>query len=322
MKKLIAILMVLLCAFSLSAEWGRIQYVDEFGDVDPTISDPYQIVYGTKYEYGVTDWDYQFRLITQIPQEWGWLGPQHGLVIDIFDSYGNIVIFSDGSAEIKVKFASGDIVEFSYLFSDYEEGIYLTFFQDAEIARLMNELYKGNDLKFVIYYGDIRYNFTIDATGYRLIADEFIDNFSPPTMPVVEDDGEYKSIDYYLSKTVDGMDFVLNLDFSVSSDPEESPSIDTLLSCKSSSDVFWNGDSDPYEFTGARLESASGNFLSLDEYISDYHNLFIWNDPGIIAEMIDFARSEETVNFIIDIAPAMEFRIEFESEELINCLTY
>ena len=141
-------------------------------------------------------------------------------------------------------------------------------------------------------------------------------------MPVIEDDGEYKSTDYYLRKTVDGMDFILNVDFSVSADPEESPTIDTLLSCKSSSDVFWDGDSDPYEFTGARLESASGNSFSLNEYISDYQNLFIWNEPGIISEMIDFVRSEETVNFIIDIAPSMEFSIEFESEELIDCLTY
>lgn len=322
MKKLISILLVLICTFSLSADWGRIQYVDEFGDVDPTISDPYQVVYGTKYEYGVTDRYYQFRLITQIPKEWGWLGPEHGLIINIFDPYGNKVIFSNGIAEIKVKLVSGDIIEFSYFFSDYDEEIYLTFFKEADMARLMNELYKGNNLKFVIYYDDIRYNFTIDAMGYKSIADEFVDNFAPPSGPVIKDDGEYKYIDYYLSKTENGMDFVLNLNFSVSSDSEKKPTIDTLLSCKSSSDTFWDGDSDQYEFTGARIESASGKVLLLDEYIGDSQNFFIRNEPSIIAEMIGFANSEETVNFIIDIAPSMEFNIELNSKELINCLTY
>lgn len=320
MKRFVSTILILLCVFTISAEWGRIQYIDEFGDVDPTHSDPYQIVYGTKYEYGVTNRDYQFRLITQIPQEWGFLGPMHGLVIDIFDSYGNTVIFSEGEAEIRVKLTSGDIVEFSYFFSDYEEGIHLFFFLDTDIARLMNELYEGNDLKFVIYYDDIRYNFTIDATGYKLIADEFIGNFAPPAIPIIEDDGEYKSTTYYLTKTEENMDFVVDLIFGVSADSENPPTIDTLLSCKSSYDVFWGGDSDIYKFIGARIESNSGASLSLDEYIDG--NLFIWNNPSIIAEIIGFARSNKEVTFVIDIAPSIEFRIEFNSEELIECLIY
>ena len=104
MKKMTAILMVLLCAFSLSAEWGRIQYVDEFGDVDHTISDPYQIADGTRDVNGSRNYYYEYRLLASLPTEFGYSG---SIEIDMFDDFGDYVSFDAGDeAIVRVKLDS------------------------------------------------------------------------------------------------------------------------------------------------------------------------------------------------------------------------
>ena len=164
MKKLIAILMVLLCAFSLSAEWGRIQYIDEFGDVDHTISDPYQIADGTREVNGNRNYYYEYRLIASLPTEFGYSG---GIEIDMFDDFGDYVVFDAGDeATVRVKLESGEIKEFTYDFTEHEYPWYDEYELDQvrqniywnghDAVDLLNELYNGNDLRFVIYNGNIQ----------------------------------------------------------------------------------------------------------------------------------------------------------------------
>ena len=74
----------------------------------------------------------------------------------------------------------------------------------------MNELYRGNDLKFVIYYGTARYNFSIDSDGYRFITNnEFIVSSEPPVGLNIIDGDNYRGIISYMPLYVDYYDVVL-----------------------------------------------------------------------------------------------------------------
>ena len=326
MKKLIAILMVLLCAFSLSADWGRIRYVDEFGDTDPDDSDPYQIADGTRYEYGVTDYDYRFRLLTVIPSR----DDANALIgIDMFDDYGNQVVFRDGGeAVIRVKLASDEIVESSYPFAEYEEEMYL---YGNEAVRLMNELYKGNDLKFVIYYDDVRYNFSIDAEGYKETADEFITSDymlyeEPETF--IERDAEGNIFIFASLQTIikndDGKDYSLFLYSFGAPDYLDMPCFALGLAFKGSDDIFWYSKTPEQAYKDVRLISEDGDELSLVAAIFDDENgsHFILQESSLINEIIEFANTHDGISLIVEFTDEIEFNIHVTPENIINAFRF
>ena len=335
MKKFIAILMVLLCTFTLAAEWGRIQYIDEFGDVDSTISDPYQIVDGTMEEYGRTTWGYEFRFLACLPTEFGF---STSIQINIFDDFGDYVVFANGGeAKIRVKLESGDIKEFTYdfnrfddllfLFNEYEiesmkQDIYLN---GSDAVDLLNELYKGNDLKFVIYYENIKYNFTIEAVGFREISDEFIDNFSVPLGPDIFDDGFSLGVSYYFAKATDGIDYVLGLHSSGIPEIEEQPSLSLSLEFKDANNVFWYDNDVDYIFQNVQLISSEGNgVLSLTDNIEndEYGSYFGVYETTDIQEIIDFANLHGSVELIVEFEPSLEFSIPLTAEEILELFSF
>lgn len=339
MKKLIAILMVLLCAFSLSADWGRIQYLDEFGDVDPKRSDPYQIAYGTREANGNTNYYYEYRLIASLPTEFGYSA---SIEIDMFDDFGDYVVFNDGGeALIRVKLVSGEIKEFTYDFDQYENILFL--FNDYEIesikqniylsgkdaVNLLNELYKGNDLKFVIYYGNIKYTFTIEAYGFKEVADEFIDNFAVPSGPDIEIDDlstyKYAGISYYEPLTVNGTDYVLGIHSSGFPEMDEYPSLNVSLDFKPSDDVFWYDNEGEYTFKAVNLISADGkDVLPLSDEIEndEYGSYFgLYDDPRI-PEIIEFANTHGSINLEIEFEPSLEFNVHFTAEEIQELFSF
>ena len=326
MKKLTAILMVLLCAFSLSAEWGRIRYVDEFRDADPNDSDPYYVADGTRYEYGVTDYDYRFRLLTVIPSR----DDANAFIgIDIFDLNGNRVVFRDGGeAIIRVKLASDEIIEFRYSFAEYEEEMYL-YGNDA--VRLMNELYKGNDLKFVIYYGDVHYNFTIDADGYKDIADEFISEdymiYEKPEV-LIEHDTEGNTISFVSFQTIiknEGeMDYSLFIYSLGAADYLEYPCIALGLAFKESDDIFWYSKTPEQSYKDIKLISGDGDELSLIPAVFDDENgsHFILYESLLIDEIIGFADEHDKMNLVVEFNNGPEFSISVTSEDVIKAFSF
>lgn len=326
MKKLIAILMVLLCAFSLSAEWGRIQYIDEFGDVDSDDSDPYQIVDGTRYEYGVTDYDYRFRLLTVIPSKYD---ANAFIIIDIFDDYNNQIVFRDGGeAVIRVKLTSDEIVEFTYSFAEYEEEMYL---YGNEAVRLMNELYKGNDLKFVIYYGDVRYNFSIEAEGYKEIADEFISPdymfYEEPEVSI-ERDAEGNTVSFASVQTIiknEGeKDYSLFIYSFGAPDYLDPPWFALGLAFKESDDIFWYSKTPEQSYKDVRLISSDGDELSLMEAVFDDEDgsHFLLSESSLINEIIEFANEHNEISLIVEFTNEIEFSVHVTSEDIINAFRF
>ena len=331
MKKLTMILMILLCTFSLSAEWGRIQYIDEFGDVDPTISNPYQIANGTREASGKTNRYYEYRMITSLPTEFGYLA---SIELDMFDDFDNYVVFdADDEATIKVKLDSGEIKEFSYNFTEHEYSWYDEYELDQvrqniyldghDAVDLLNELYNGSDLRFVIYNGNIKYTFTMNADGFKDVADDFIDNFAVPTEPDIYDNGSYASVSHYFMKTAEGTDFVLGLHSMGYPKIEEYPSLSVSLNFKDSDDVFWYDNKGEYTFKAVNLISANGkDVLSLsdgienDEY-SSYFSLY-----ERIPEIIDFANVHGSVNLKIEFNPSVEFDIPLTAKEVQKLLNF
>ena len=335
MKKLIAILVVLLCVFSLAAEWGRIQYIDEFGDVDPTISDPYQIVDGTREEYGRTTWGYDFRFLACLPTEFGLSA---SIQINIFDDFGDYVVFANGGeAKIRVKLESGDIKEFTYDFNSFDDLLFLfneyeiesmkqnIYLNGSDAVDLLNELYKGNDLKFVIYYENIKYNFTIEAVGFREISDGFIDNFSVPLEPDIFDDGFSLGVSYYFAKATDGIDYVLGLHSSGVPEIEEYPSLSLSLAFKNAGNVFWYDNDEDYIFQNVQLVSSGGNgVLSLTDNIEndEYGSYFGVYETTDIQEIIDFANLHGSVDLIVKFEPSLEFSIPLTAEEILELFSF
>ena len=335
MKKLTAILIVLLCVFSIFAEWGRIQYLDEFGDVDPTHSDPYQIVGGTREVNGSTNYYYDYRLIASLPTEFGYSA---SIELNMFDDFGDYVVFGDGGeAVIRVKLVSGEIKEFTFDFDQYENILFL--FNEYEIESmkqniylsgndavdLLNELYKGNDLKFVIYYGSIKYSFTIDAEGFKSVADGFIDNFMAPTKPESYDDGIMAGVSSYTFKTVNSTDYALGLHSSGFPEMDEYPGLSASLDFKASEDAFWYDNEGEYTFKAVNLVSADGkdvlqlsNEIETDEYGS-YFSLY---DSPRIPEIIAFAKAHGSVELKIEFDPAVEFDIPLTAEEIQELLSF
>ena len=338
MKKLTAILMVMLCAFSLSAEWGRIRYIDEFGDVDHTISDPYQIADGTKEVNGSTNYYYEYRLIASLPTEFGYSG---GIEIDMFDDFGDYVVFDAGDeATIRVKLTSGEIKEFTYDFTEHEypwydeyelnqvrQNIHLS---GHDAVDLLNELYRGNDLRFVIYNGNVKYTFTIEAYGFKEIADEFIGNFAVPEAPVVvfNDDYFYSSVSNFYATTIGDSDYVLGVHTMGFPGDDEYPSLSVTLDYKDSDDVFWyDNESDfTYTFRDVRIVAANGNdAISLSDRIkgNEFGNYFtLYDDPKMISDIIDFANEHGSVEFIFEFSPFVEITISFTSEEMQELFTF
>ena len=317
MKKLIAILMVLLCAFSLSADWGRIRYVDEFGDANPNDSDPYQIVYGTKYEYGVTERNYRFRLLTGIPFAFdGYCTAD----ITIFDPYGNIVVFPDGGeAVVRVKLASDEIIELTCELEDYAEGLY---FFGNDIATLMNELYKGNDLKFVIYYDDARYNFTIDAFGYKELADEFLTDNDVPESPDITDRQTYRGITSYIPLSAGNVELVLEMISDGIPGHDEYPYFFTAMLYKHDTDAFWSDNNGEFPISSVSLIAPDGTELSLDEEISENRLFFDFWEGDENAEVLKFAEGYESLTLLMEIEPSYEFRIPISKDDLLKFLTF
>ncbi len=335
MKKLIVILMVLLCAFSLSAEWGRIQYVDEFGDVDPTISDPYQIADGTKEVNGSTNYYYEYRLIASFPTEFGYSA---SIELDMFDDFGDYVVFDDGDeAVIRVKLVSGEIKEFTYDFSlnnfflfqlnEYEieslkQRIHLS---GNDAVDLLNELYKGNNLKFVIYYGTTKYSFTIESDGFREVADGFIVNFAVPTEPDVYDDGVMTGVTSYIYKNVEGVDYVLGLHSSGFPEIDEYPRLSATLDFKNPDDIFWYDNEGEYTFKAVNLVSADGKeVIPLSDEIEndEYGSYFSLYESPRIPEIIAFTKAHGSVELKIEFDPAVEFDIPFTAEEIQKLLSF
>ena len=335
MKKLIVILMVLLCAFSLSAEWGRIQYVDEFGDVDPTISDPYQIADGTKEVNGSTNYYYEYRLIASFPTEFGYSA---SIELDMFDDFGDYVVFDDGDeAVIRVKLVSGEIKEFTYDFSlnnfflfqlnEYEieslkQRIHLS---GNDAVDLLNELYKGNNLKFVIYYGTTKYSFTIESDGFREVADGFIVNFAVPTEPDVYDDGVMTGVTSYIYKNVEGVDYVLGLHSSGFPEIDEYPRLSATLDFKNPDDIFWYDNEGEYTFKAVNLVSADGKeVIPLSDEIEndEYGSYFSLYESPRIPEIIAFAKAHGSVEPKIEFDPAVEFDTPFTAEEIQELLSF
>lgn len=337
MKRLISILMILLCAFSLSAEWGRIQYIDEFGDVDYSHSDPYQIVDGTREVNGNTNYYYEYRLIAALPTEFG---ISADIKIDMFDDFGDYVVFNNGGeALIRVKLTSGEIKEFTYDFDQYEGILFL--FNEYEIESmkqdiylsgkdavdLLNELYKGNDLKFVIYYENIKYSFTIDAYGFKEVADEFIDNFAIPIEPDVYEDDimSYTGVSYYISKVSDDIDYVLGLHSSGFPETDEYPRLSISLDFKNSDDVFWYGNDAEYTFKVVNLISADGkDILPLSDEIEndEYGSYFSLSGSPRIPEIVDFANAHGSVELNVEFEPSLEFIIPFSAEEIQDLFSF
>lgn len=333
MKKLTAILMVLLCAFSLSAEWGRIQYIDEFGDVDHTISDPYQIADGTREVNGNRNYYYEYRLIASLPTEFGYSG---GIEIDMFDDFGDYVSFDAGDeATVRVKLESGEIKEFTYDFTEHEYPWYDEYELDQvrqniywnghDAVDLLNELYNGNDLRFVIYNGNIKYTFTMEADGFKEVADEFIGNFAVPTEPDVYDDGFYAGVSHYFTKMAEGTDFTLGLHSSGFPEIDEYPNLSATLDFKNSDDVFWYDNEGEYTFKAVNLISADGkDVLPLSDEIEndEYGSYFSLYESPRIPEIIAFAEAHGSVEFKIEFDPAVEFDIPFTAEEIQEMLSF
>ena len=335
MKKLIAILMVLLCAFSLSAEWGRIQYIDEFGDVDPTISDPYQIASGTREVNGNTNYYYEYRFIASLPTSFG---SQAGVELDMFDDFGDYVVFDAGDvATVRVKLDSGEIKEFTYDFTEYEyswydeyeldqvrQNIYL---EGHDAIDLLNELYDGSDLRFVIYNGNIKYTFTIEADGFKEVANEFIDNFAVPSEPDTFRDAlgleslglEYTSVSYYETQTENGIDYVLGINLSGFKGMNEYPSLNVSLDFKPSDDVFWYDNEKEYIFKDVRLVSFDGSdVMSLAEEIEndEYGTYFSLYDSPMIPEVIDFVNEHGSAIFVFEFTPELTFSVPVTAAEV------
>ena len=330
MKKLIVILMVLLCAFSLSAEWGRIQYIDEFGDVDPVHSDPYQIVDGKRETNGNSNYYYEYRLIASLPTEFGYSA---NIEIDMFDDFGDYVVFDAGDeATIRVKLESGEIKEFTHDFTEYEyswydeyelnqvrKNIYLS---GHDAVDLLNELYKGNDLRFVIYNGSIKYTFTIEADGFKEVADEFIGNFAVPLEPEIFIDKEspyfkYASASYYETLTDNGIDYVLGMHSSGFPDMDEYPWVSVSLDFKPSDDVFWYDNDGDYVVKNVRLVSSDGSeVLSLSDKIEndEYGSYFSLSESPLIPEIIEFADDHGSVSFVFEFTPALVIQVPFTAE--------
>ena len=338
MKKLTAILMVLLCAFSLSAEWGRIQYVDEFGDVDHTISDPYQIADGTREVNGNRNYYYEYRLIASLPTEFGYSG---GIEIDMFDDFGDYVVFDAGDvATIRVKLTSGEIKEFSYDFTEYEYPWYDKYELDQvrqnirlnghDAVDLLNELYNGNDLRFVIYNGNIKYTFTIEAEGFKEVADDFIGNFAVPTEPVIYIDespiySKFVGVSYYESQTVNGTDYVIGIHASGFPEMDEYPGVSISLDFKPSDAVFWYDNDKDYIFNDVRLVSSDGcDVLSLSEGIEngEYGSYFSLYGSPRIPEIIDFAKEHGSTELKIESDSVGEITISFTAEEIQELFTF
>ena len=318
MKKLTAILMVLLCAFSLSADWGRIQYVDEFGDVDPTISDPFYVTEGTRYEYGVTDSDYYFRVITYIPDEFG---APPSASITIYKSNGDIVVFKDGGeAKIRVKTDSSEILDFICPFIGYSEDIFINGYlpMNASTEKLLNELYKGNDLKFVIYLDDARYNFTINGEGYKEVTDRFLEENNTTSSPSYKEDSFNKSVEYHILKCVENVDYMLNIRLSRSEYPlygEDSPILYMYLKSKEAADAFWDDEeASSYNFNVVKLISNEGNVLSLEKGLIG--RVFQLDFPKYVSEAIEFIKNNDGVILHIEFIPSLEFDIPIKSEAI------
>ena len=333
MKKLTAILMVLLCAFSLSAEWGRIQYVDEFGDVDHTISDPYQIADGTRDVNGSRNYYYEYRLIASLPTEFGYSG---SIEIDMFDDFGDYVVFDAGDeVTVRVKLDSGEVKEFTYDFTEYEyywydeyelnqvrQNIYL---EGHDAVDLLNELYNGNDLRFAIYNGNIKYTFTMEAAGFKEVADEFIGNFEIPTEPDVYDIGVIYGVSSYVSKDTEGVDYVLGLHSFGFPEIDEYPNLSVSLDFKASDDIFWYDNEREYTFKAVNLVSADGkDVLPLSDEIEndEYGSYFSLYESPRIPEIIAFAKAHGSVELKIEFDPAVEFDIPFTAEEIQKLFSF
>ena len=333
MKKMTAILMVLLCAFSLSAEWGRIQYVDEFGDVDHTISDPYQIADGTRDVNGSRNYYYEYRLIASLPTEFGYSG---SIEIDMFDDFGDYVSFDAGDeAIVRVKLDSGEVKEFTYDFTEHEyqwydeyeldqvrQNIYL---EGHDAIDLLNELYNGNDLRFVIYNGNIKYTFTMEADGFKEVADEFIGNFAVPTQPDVYDIGVIYGVSSYVSKDTEGVDYVLGLHSLGFPEIDEYSNFSVTLDFKNPDDVFWYDNEGEYTFKAVNLVSANGkDVLPLSDEIEndEYGSYFSLYDSPRIPEIIAFAKAHGSVELRIEFDPTVEFDIPFTAEEIQKLFSF
>lgn len=336
MKKLTAILMVLLCAFSLSAEWGRIQYIDEFGDVDHTISDPYQVVDGTKERNGRTDLNYEFRLLASIPPEFG---STVEFVINVFDEFGDYVQFDNGGiATIRVKLTSGDVKEFTYDFDQYDDTLdmYSEFALESleedislsgnDAVELANDLYKGNDLKFVIYYGDDKYNFSIEADGFKEVADEFIPNFEVSLEPIIHDEPYYFFADSYIPAVQETADYVLLVRSIGFPDYNKYPTVFLFLDYKGSEEPFWYVNEKEFVFRNVELVSADGKeSLSLNAAIDnteEYSSDFILYDSSLSEEIIEFAESNTSMNLVVEFEPSVVFNIPLSSDELLSFISF
>lgn len=333
MKKLIAILMVLLCAFTISAEWGRIQYLDEFGDVDPTYSDPYQIADGTREVNGSTNYYYKYRMIASLPTEFGYSAV---IELDMFDDFSDYVSFDAGDeATVRVKLESGEIKEFTYDFTEHEYSWYDEYELDQvrqniywyghDAVDLLNELYNGNDLRFVIYNGNVKYTFTMEADGFKAVADGFIGNFAVPTQPDIYDDGFYAGVSQYFTKMTEGTDFALGLHSSGVPEIDEYPSLSVSLDFKASDDAFWYDNEGEYTFKAVNLVSADGkDVLPLSDEIEndEYGSYFSLYDSPKVPEIIAFAKAHGSVEFKIEFNPAVEFDIPFTAVEIQKLLSF
>ena len=317
MKRLGFVLLMLLCVFSLSAEWGRIRYVDEFGDADPSRSNPYQIVNGTKYEYGVTNYDYKFRFLTEIPANFGSYASAY---INIFDLNFNKAVFRNGGEIIvKVKLDSGKVLTIVEEFEEYEESIY---FFGNDVSELINELYKGNNLKFVIYYGDAKYNFTIDGTGYKEAANEFLVDYKLPEPLRIVDREYYRGIQSCFTWRIKDVCFALRLCSDGIPGHENYPYLFASLYYKYFDDAIWYDNKGAFSIISVSIISSDGSVLSLAEDISEDRTGFDFWEDSDYSKVLSFSEVHDNLSLVMEIEPSYCFSIPVSKKDIQIFLTF
>lgn len=329
MKKILIIFVALLLSFSLSATWGRIQYINEFGEVDPSNSDPYQITDGLMERNGKKNYFYQARVICSPPREFGALGD---IKINIFDENGDYVLFQDsGEAKIKVKLISGEIEEFTHSFDVSEEYSYLLNEYEIEEMKenihldgngattLLNELYRGNNLKFVIYYGKTKYSFTIEGEGFKNLSDTFISNY------VVLEEEEYYyegmkyGLSYYFKQKINDKNYVVGVHYTDYTSFGKYPNLSLSLNYKNIDDKFYYDNEGEYIYKNVNLISRNKeNALSLQEWIEndEYGSYFNLDDYKTIKKISDFASLNGQANLKIKLEPNVMLNIPLTTEKL------
>ena len=240
-----------------------------------------------------------------------------------------MVPFEGDEVTIRVKGEDERIIEIVRTCTAYQESLFIF---GNEVVDIMNQLYNGQSLKFVLYYKEARYNFTIDAEGYKEVADEFIVADYVPKTPIITDTDDmaamtgvtlpYQMTNTFFEQSDEGFESVLCIGSGGFTTFYTYPSLSLHLYYKSEAEPFWYHDGE-YLFKDVEIsnENEMQSFI-LDMGILDDGMTYHLQEESVSEKAIEFAKKHGNVRFQVTFLPHLKFDIPMSSDEMISYLTF